>query len=184
MADEVIEHLRRWGHATVARFAMQEEGYSAGDNILARQRDLGLMTKKKRKVEHQPVGRAGEERRRFMAERMGHDIAGRPILHMLPAWAVDPVPCKNDADAPHDRPAAIVDVGIPDDLRWVESALVRLSREHPLRALVLREEFTGRGTQQQKAARVATQYGGALTLRQYRLELHRGMDWMRGRMTA
>ena len=53
-----------------------------------------------------------------------------------------------------------------------------------LRSMVLREEFTGTGTQRMKAGRVARAYGGELTLRQYRAELQRALDWMGGKRAA
>lgn len=75
-------------------------------------------------------------------------------------------------------------MGVPDELRWIDRALAQLSRETPMRALILREEFCGVGTHRMKAARIEHQYGGTLTVRQYRYELQRALDWMRGRKAA
>src|SRR5688500_8188276 len=106
--DELKAQLKRWGHATVSRFALQHEGPSAGDSVLAKQRDLGLKSKLKRDDERDLVKRDGTDRRRYMAARAG--VRG---LTMLPLWACDPIRAANDADAPHDRAPAFVDVGLP-----------------------------------------------------------------------
>lgn len=179
MADELTEQLKRWGHATVARFAANDDGPSAGDHILARQRDLALKSKRKREDEYRPVGRDGSDRRRFMAARSG--VRGMTIT---PTWAVDPVRSRNDADHPHDRPVVRVDIGIPDELRWIDRAVSQLARAHPIRALVLREEYCGVGTQERKAAAVQHAYGGRVTVRQYRDQLRLAREWLRGRMAA
>ena len=179
--DELIDQLKRWGNATVARFAANDDGPSNGPNVLARQRDFALASKRKREEEREIVGRDGRERRRFMAERSG--VKG---LGITPLWAVDPVRSSNDADAPRDHApiaVAVVDL-LPDELHWIERALARLTRENQIRALILREEFCGVGTHERKAAAVRRAYGGALTVRQYRYELQRALDWMRGRMAA
>jgi len=97
---------------------------------------------------------------------------------------VDPVRSTNDADKPHDNPEIAVDVGIPDELRWVEQALASMMRQHPLRALILHTEYTVSASQAVKARMVAEKYGGTLTLRQYRYELSKGTDWFRGRLAA
>lgn len=54
----------------------------------------------------------------------------------------------------------------------------------PLRALIVSTEFTVSASQAVKARMVAEQYGGGLTLRQYRYELGKGIDWTRGRAAA
>ena len=125
------------------------------------------------------AGRDGSSRRRFIADRSGVEGMG-----MLSAWAVDPVRSTNDADKPHDNPEIAVDIGIPDGLRWVEQALTSMMRQHPLRALVLHAEFTVAASQAVKARMVAEKYGGSLTLRQYRYELGKALDWFRGRAAA
>lgn len=177
--DELLEQMKRWGHIKVARLAANDDGPSAGDNILAKQRDMALATRKKREEEYEIVGRDGGERRRFMAKRSGVDR-----MAILPTWAVDPVRSSNDADAPHERqPVAYVDM-LPDELLWIDRALSRLARDHQVRALVLRTEFCEPGTHRMKAAKVEREYGGTLSVRQYRTELARALDWMRGRMAA
>lgn len=172
MADELRETLKRWGHATVARFAVIHDGPSAGDHILARNKDLAPGTREN--AERALLGRSGVDRRRRMAS--GLRDAG---VNVVPMWACDAIPARNDADAPHDRlPVAAIDIGLPDELRWVESAIAALSRVYPLRAMVLREEFTGTGTQRMKADRIQGRYGGKFNVNQYRVELRKALDWM------
>lgn len=125
------------------------------------------------------VGRDGESRRRLMAARSG--VQG---MQMLPTWAVDPVRAANDADKPHDNAEIAVDMGTPDELRWVDRALASMQRQHPLRALIVRTEFTVSASQAVKARIVAEQYGGSLSVRQYRYELGKGIDWAKGRAAA
>lgn len=179
--DDLVFQLRRWGTAQMARFAANDDGPSAGDHILQRNIDLAPRTiaRAKRRI----VGRDGESRRRFMAQKTSTETLKMSII---PAWAVDPVPCHNDAGSPTTISAsrASADVGIPDDLRWIDRAVSQMSRQHPVRAMVLREEFCGTGTHRMKAGRVERQYGGQLTVRQYRYELQRALDWMRGRLAA
>lgn len=105
-------------------------------------------------------------------------------MSMLPMWAVSPIRSANDADHPHDNPEIAVDVGVPDELRWVDRGLASMERQYPMRALILRTEFTVSASQAVKVRMVAEQYGGSLTLRQYRYELSRGLDWIEGRMAA
>lgn len=173
--DTLRELLRRWGYAVVNRFgSYDEEG--GEESILSKNRNLAPGTKEN--FLRQLVGRDGFDRRSFMAQNVR--VEG---MEILPGWACDPVRATNDADLPHER-QAVVDIGIPDDLRWIDSAVASLERQSPLRAMILREQFCGTGTQQEKAARVQARYGGALSLRQYRYELARGLDWMRGRQAA
>jgi len=114
-----------------------------------------------------------------MAERSG--VQG---MRILPVWAVDPVRAANDADKPHDNPEVAVDMGIPDDLRWLDRAIASMARQYPLRALIVRTEFTVSASQAVKAAQVRQQYGGALSLWQYRRELQRAVDWLSGHKQA
>lgn len=125
------------------------------------------------------VGRNGESCRRSMAARSG--VQG---MQILPPWAVDPVRAANDADKPHDNAEIAVDTGTPDELRCVDRALASMARQHPLRALILRTEFTVSASQSVKARVVVEKYEGALTLRQYRYELGRGLDSVRGAAAA
>ncbi|WP_064746792.1 hypothetical protein [Lysobacter antibioticus] len=168
--------LKRWGYYSVTRFAANDDGLSGGDSYLAKAKDLAPGTKER--ALRVLIGRDGESRRRLMA-----DGAGVKGMHVVPTWACDPVPAKNDASPPSTT-FAVVDLGIPDDLRWIDDAVRSLSRRYPVRAQVLREEFCGVGTQRMKAGRVSRGYGGALSLRQYKYELQLAMDWMRMRVAA
>ncbi len=103
---------------------------------------------------------------------------------MVPMWAADPIRASNDADHPHDNPEIAVDVGVPDELRWIDRALASMERQYPVRALIVRTEFTVPASQAVKARMVAEQYGGVLTLRQYRYELAKATDWLRGSIAA
>lgn len=179
--DELVSQLRRWGTAKMTRFAANDDGPSAGDHILHRNIDLAPRTIARAK--QRIVGRDGESRRRYMAMKASTETLKMSII---PVWAVDPVPCPNDAGAPTSISAsrASADISVPDELRWIDRAISQLSRQHPVRAMVLREEYCGTGTQRMKAGRVERQYGGQLTVRQYRYELQRALDWMRGRLAA
>jgi len=173
--DPTVEELRRWGIAQATRYA-----YSRGDrtvHVLQQVRDHAPGTTER--ALRDLVGRDGRERRRFMAERSG--VEG---LAILPMWAVDPVRAANDADRPHDNPEIAVDMGIPDDLRWIDRALSALARQFPLRAMIVRTEFTVSASQAAKAAMVRQQYGGTLSVWQYRRELQRGIDWVGGAQRA
>ncbi len=125
------------------------------------------------------VGRDGESRHRFMAARSG--VQG---MQILPTWAVYPIRAANDASHSQDLPEIAVDVGIPDELRWVDRAPASMTRQYPRRALIVRTEFTVSASQAVKARMVAEQYGGALSIWQYRRELQRGVDFMGGRIAA
>ncbi|MCI2243804.1 hypothetical protein L3067_04175 [Xanthomonas sp. PPL568] len=173
--DYITEQLRRWGYAQANRYAYSRGGRSV--HALEQARDLapGTVENAMRDL----VGRDGTSRRRFMAARSG--VEGMVVL---PQWAVDAIRSSNDADRPHDNPEIAVDMGIPDDLRWVDRALSGLARATPLRELIVRTEFTVSASQAVKARMVAEQYGGALSLRQYRYELGKALDWCRGRAAA
>jgi len=115
------------------------------------------------------VGRDGTDRRRLLAA-----AAGVKGLRMVPMWAADPIRASNDASHPHDLPEVAVDIGIPDELRWIDRALASMERQYPLRALILRTEFTVSASQAVKARMVAEKYGGTLSVWQYRRELQMG----------
>lgn len=168
--EEVIARaLKAWGTATVNRYVAPRSDLSK--HVLAQARELAPGTAER--AARQLVGRGGGERRAFMAAH--YQVRG---MRVVPPWAVDPVPCSNDADRPHDNPPAAIDMGIPDDLLWVERAVSQMARQCPLRALVVREEYTGTGSQRVKARRVADRYGGQLSLRQYRYELTKARVWL------
>ena len=173
--DPLTEQLRRWGHAQVNRFALSRADRSV--HVLDKVRDHAPLTRER--AARELVGRDGAERRRFMATRSG--VQG---MSMLPMWAVSPIRSANDADHPHDNPEIAVDTGTPDELRWIDRAMASMHRQYPLRALILRTEFTVSASQAVKARMVEEQYGGGLTLRQYRYELGKALDWTRGRAAA
>lgn len=173
--DELRDLLRRWGYATVNRFVSTDPD-DGEESILSKNRSLAPGTKEN--FLRQVVGRNGHERRAYMAQRA--KVKG---LALLPAWSCEPVRAANDADRPHER-RAVIDLGIPHDLRWIDGAITSLGRQWPLRAMIIREEYCGTGAQQEKASRIEEAYGGVLSLRQYRYELARALDWMRGRQAA
>jgi hypothetical protein len=113
-------------------------------------------------------------------------MAADPLKEQLEAWgrATATRFAVNDADRPRDLPQARVDIGIPDELTWVERAYIQLRRQHPLRALCFHEEFCTPGSQDAKAARVQKAYGGRLSKWQYRRELQRAIDWVQGSRAA
>jgi len=173
--DPLTEDLRRWGHAQVNRYAFSHA--ERGVHVLQHARDLAPGTRER--ALRELVGRDGGDRRRFMGARTG--VVG---MHTLPMWAVDPIRSSNDASKPHDNPEIAVDLGTPDELRWVDRALASMQRQHPLRAMIVRTEFTASASQAVKARLVAERYGGALTLRQYRYELGKSLEWLRGAVAA
>lgn len=173
--DPLTEELRRWGHAQVNRFALSRADRSV--HVLDKVRDHAPLTRER--ALQDLVARDGSDRRRLMAA--GSGVKG---MRIVPMWAADPIRASNDADHPHDNPEIAVDLGVPDELRWVDRALASMERQHPLRALIVRTEFTVSASQAVKARMVAEQYGGSLTLRQYRYELGRGLDSVRGNIAA
>ncbi|WP_229978726.1 hypothetical protein [Stenotrophomonas lactitubi] len=102
---------------------------------------------------------------------------------MLPVaqWAVDPIPCSETRAIVSRSPTAAVMVGSPEEYRWVDRALSDLYRQNIVRALVVLEEFTGRGSQAKRAEVVAKKLGGAFTKWQYRKELDKGIAFMEAR---
>ena len=171
----MTEQLRRWGHAHANRYA-----YSRADrsrHVLEHARDFAPQTVER--AMRDLVARDGRSRRRLMAAR-----ADVPGMRIVPTWAVDPVRATNDASKPHDNAEIAVDMGIPDDLRWIDRAIASIGRQSPLRALVLRTEFTVGASQSVKARMVQEQYGGQLSIWQYRRELQRALDHLAGTAAA
>ncbi|HGK7302448.1 TPA: hypothetical protein ACJ509_000274 [Stenotrophomonas maltophilia] len=173
--DPLTEELRRWGHAQVNRFALSRADRSA--HVLERARDMAPVTRER--ALQDLVARDGTDRRRLMAA--GSGVKG---MRIVPMWAADPIRAANDADRPHDNPEIAVDVGVPDELRWIDRALASMERQHPVRALIVRTEFTVSASQAVKARMVAEKYGGTLSVWQYRRELQRGVDFLGGRIAA
>lgn len=173
--NDIKADLKRWGDATVNRIAVCHADRSS--HQLARvAQDKQLP---KARADRPLIERSGYTRRLRMAQSV--NIAG---VKCIPLWACDAIPARNDADRPHDNPVMSVDMGIPDDLLWVEHAICQMKRQHPLRALIVVTEYTIALTQPIKARMVAEQYGGALTVWQYRAELDRAMAWIGGARDA
>ncbi|CAD7379604.1 hypothetical protein X12_001610 [Xanthomonas arboricola] len=169
--DPLLVELRRWGYAHANRYTLSRADRSR--HVLENAKDYAPRTVEQ--VFRELVERDGGQRRRFMADRA--QLKG---LGEIPSWAVDPVRARNDADRPHDNPEIAVDIGIPDDLRWIDRALSTLSRQFPVRGAVMRIEFTVAASQSVKARMVQEEYGGSFSLRQYRYELAKSLDWLRG----
>lgn len=171
-ADPIAEQLRRWGCAQANRYAYSRSDRSV--HALEQARDLapGTAANAMRRL----IGRDGTDRRRLLAAHAG--VKG---MKVVPHWAVEPIRATNNASRPHDNPEIAIDLGIPDELRWVERALAGLRRTTPLRELIVRTEYTVAASQAVKARMVQEQYGGTLSLRQYRYELGRALDWLEGR---
>lgn len=173
--SEVKEALRAWGHATVNRFAFTKADRTT--HVLSNLRDL--TPQKPTAEDRELIKRDGRSRRLHMAGSLRgnvKDAKGRIQMVYVPLWACDPVPARNDADRPHDNPEVAVDQGIPDDLRWLEAAVIRIERQNPLRGLVLRTEFTVSASQKVKAHMVAETYGGKFSKDMYRSELEKAIE--------
>lgn len=172
---DLVAALRAWGHATVNRFAVCRADRSV--HALDKARDLAPGTRER--AVRALVGRDGTDRRRAMAR-----AAGIKQLTILPKWSCEPIRAANDADRPHDNPEIAHDQGIPDELRWLDSAIAQMQRQYPMRAMIVRTEFTVAAGQRAKARMVSEQYGGALSVWQYRAELERAMAWIVGARDA
>ncbi len=194
--DPLTEELRRWGYAQVNRFALSRGDRSI--HVLDKVRDSAPMKKDLAVRELAP--RNGTARRRIMAAGAG--VKG---LSIVPMWAADPIRASNDADHPHDNSEIAVDMGTPDDLRWVDRALAAMARNYLLRSIVIRVEFTAPSNAGPEArARMACERfeaaisklvgfdplpkeegdKPALTARQYRYELSKALDLLRGMRLA
>lgn len=165
--SDLKDQLRRWGNARKAYIAVKLDGKGHFTHQLEKAMSVAPGTRER--AERQLLGRDGRSRRRYMAAAAGCG------MRAVPMWACDPVPAKNDAGPPRDIHAAIMPE-IPDELRWIDRALSRIAMKWPMRAEILREEFEGSGTQADKARRMADQYGGKLSLDQYKRELRRGLE--------
>lgn len=177
--DEVRAILREWGVATVNRYCVSRGDRSI--HVLSQVRDM--QPKSKEDAVRPLIPRDGSDRRRLMAAGIPWDKPG-DRMDKVPMWAADPIRASNDAGRPHDNPEIAIDGGIPDHLMWVEREIASLRRQFPIRALVVTTEYTVSASQQVKAHMVREQYGGELTLRQYRAELEKSIDWFVYRMAA
>lgn len=179
--EDVKAALKAWGHATVNRFALS--GSDRSTNVLASNlRNLPVQSKSN--DDRELLKRDGRSRRMRMAGALRGSVKdgnGGIRMVFVPLWACDPIPARNDADRPHDNPEAAVDLGIPDDLRWVDALVMRIERQNPLRGLVLRIEYTETANQLDKAALVHEEqkrrgFGGKFTKDMYRRELEKAID--------
>lgn len=166
MIDQSLDSaLRAWGHAQVNRYAVrQTAGERSGTHPLRQAMDVAPGTAARALARLR--GRDGHSRRTYMAR----DLEDRRIV---PMWACDPVAAHDDASRPHDPPEIAHDMGIPDDLRWVEDAVGRLRRVSPTTAAVLYVEYTAPPLARQNArARMVTEQTGVhMQARRYREEL-------------
>ena len=165
--DDVKAALKAWGHATVNRFALTRADRST--HVL-HSNLRNLPEKHRPSEERELVKRDGRSRRLYMAGKINCG------MKIVPLWACDPVPARNDADRPHDNPEVAVDQGIPDDLRWVDAAVRQIERQNALRGLVLRTEYTVSASQKVKAKMVAETYGGKFSKDMYRRELDKAIE--------
>lgn len=176
MSDDLTKQLRAWGFAKANRYAVPVDR-TAKVHQLDRARDFAPGTRER--AARQLIGRDGTSRRTLMAA--GSGVKG---LKIVPMWSCDPIRSTNDADPPHEREVAVVELPVPEELRWIDRAVSQLSRSSELRAMVLVEEFTTTGSQKVKARRVQERYGGKFSVWMYRRELQRALDWMGGKRAA
>lgn len=116
------------------------------------------------------MGRDGHSRRMTMGAAAG--------IAIVPTWACDPVPCKDDG--PRYGGSSAIDRGIPPEYAWIDKALITLSRTQPLQAIVVRTEFTVNASQRVRARIAAEEYGGRLSAWQYRRVLALGLSFLDG----
>lgn len=171
--DQLKEMLKAWGHATVNRHSMGRAERTTV-HVMTKVRDHAPGTRVR--AERDLIGRDGYSRRARMGAAASADV--RLSMAAVPMWACDPIPAANDASRPHDNPVIAVDLGIPDDLRWVDDAIARMRRQNPLRHLIVETEYTVAAGQQAKSRIVAEQYDGELTYSMYRRELEKAHDWL------
>jgi hypothetical protein len=176
--DDVKRALKAWGDATVNRYAVCRSDRST--HQLDKARDMAPGTREN--AAKRLADRDGRSRRATMAVAATH--GARMKMQAVPKWACEPIRASNDADQPKDHPEIAVDMGIPDELLWIEHAVCQMERQHPMRALIVRTEFTINASQQVKARMVQEQYGGSLTVWQYRAELDRAIAWIGGARDA
>lgn len=169
--DELDQQLRQWGHALNGRHEVRRSENDPGSHPISKARQFAMKPKDFIK---KVAGRDGRDRRTAMA-------AGTPGQRISPMWASDPITCKET------RPSgsgAAVDQGVPSDLMWIEKAAMALYRQHPIRGVVLRFEYSLHGPQKDKAAKVSEAVGEKVTLRRYREEKKLALEWVQGRLTA
>lgn len=179
MTLSLKEQLKHWGHYQEHRFCAPldpEDVPSKAEHPLARAQLFAQGTKR----ESPPLLRDGHDRRMLLGAGACRVNRNGAVLPVAP-WAVDPIPCTETRTLVSLSATAAVMVGSPDEYRWIDRALSDLYRHNMVRALVVLEEFTGRGSQAQRAEAVAKKLGAAFTKWQYRKELDMGMAFMEAR---
>jgi len=179
LSHSVKEQMRHWGHYQEHRYCAPldaEETPAKAEHPLARAQQFAQGTKRERP----PLLRDGHDRRLLLGGGAGRVNRNGVVLPVAP-WAVDPIPCAETRTMVSRSPTAAVMVGSPDEYRWIDRALSDLYRQNMVRALVVLEEFTGRGSQAKRAEAVSTKFGGTLTKWQYRKELDKGLAFMEAR---
>lgn len=179
MRPSIKEQLKHWGHYQEHRFCAPldpRDVPSKAEHPLARAQQFAPGAKR----EWAPLLRDGHERRMLMGAAAGR-VSRNGVVLPVAQWAVDPIPCSETRAIVSRSPTAAVMVGSPEEYRWVDRALSDLYRQNIVRALVVLEEFTGRGSQAKRAEVVAKKLGGAFTKWQYRKELDKGIAFMEAR---
>ena len=171
--------LKHWGHYQEHRFCAPlapEEAPSRDEHPLARAQQFAQSAKRERP----PLLRDGHDRRMLLGASAGRVNRNGAVLLVAP-WAINPIACTETRAHVSQSATAAVMVGSPDEYRWIDRALSDLYRQNIVRALVVLEEFTGRGNQAQRAAAVAKKLGAGFTKWQYRKELDKGIAFMEAR---
>ena len=179
MTLSLKEQLKHWGHYQEHQYCAPldpEDLPSKADHPLARAQQFASGAKQGRA----PLPRDGHDRRMLMGAAAGRASRNGAVLPVA-QWAGGPSPCSETRAMVSRSPAAAVMVGSPEEYRWVDRALSDLYRQNMVRALVVLEEFTGRGSQASRAEVVAKKLGGAFTKWQYRKELDKGMAFLEAR---
>lgn len=179
MTLSLKEQLRHWGHYQEHRFCAPldpEDVPSKVEHPLARAQQFAPGAKR----EWAPPLRDGHDRRMLMGAAAGR-VSRNGFPLPVAQWAVDPIPCSETRALVSRSTTAAVMVGSPEEYRWIDRALSDLYRQNMVRALVVLEEFTGRGSQAKRAEVVAQKLGGTFTKWQYRKELDKGIAFMEAR---
>lgn len=177
MTTELIRQLRAWGFHMSGGRPDGAEKVAPDVHPLSKAREFAPMTRQR--AARLLAGRDGSGRRKLMAQAI-NATSGYPDLktvRIAPVWSCDPVRCKQTGG---NGGGGYVQPEVPDDLKWIDRALAQIGRDAPVRAMVLRTELIEGGSHRRKAGVVSEAYGGNFTVRQYRYELQRAMDFMRG----
>lgn len=177
---DMRDHLRRWGEATVNRFQRIEHSGHVQVHALDRAREYAPGTRARAAV--RLAGRNGHSRLMIMGYAAGLTSHSGKRTSPAPEWVCDPIPCtdtrkRTPRESIHDaaKSSAMIDLGIPDHLRWIDDKINRIGKQKPILAQVLHAEYTTPGTQKMKAGALMRRFGGEVTSRQYRELLSRAM---------